>query len=76
MMMRGHYQRTKTKQDWAEDIRTTLENKYPSALKEILICDNLNTHTTGALFVAFPANEALALSKRIKAITLLNMVHG
>lgn len=56
----------KTKQDWAEEIRAILENDYPSVSKVILICDNLNTHTIGALYATFPAKEALSLSKRLE----------
>ncbi len=56
----------KTKQDWAEEIRTLLVQDYPSASKIILICDNLNTHTIRALYATFTPKEALNLSKRLE----------
>jgi hypothetical protein len=56
----------KTKQDWAEEIRTLLIKDYPSASKIILICDNLNTHTIGVLYATFTPKEALKLSKRLE----------
>ena len=56
----------KTKQDWAKEIRTLLVQDYPSASKIILICDNLNTHTIGALYATFTPKEALKLSKRLE----------
>ncbi len=43
--------------DWAEEIRRLLEEDYPQAEKVILICDQLNTHTVGALYQAFPPEK-------------------
>lgn len=56
----------KTKQDWAEEIRSLLTEDYPDVPKIILICDNLNTHTIVALYATFSPSEALKLSKRLE----------
>ena len=58
--------RTKTKKDWAEEIRELLDVDYPDAAKVILVCDNLNTHTMGALYEAFEPVEARRLAQRIE----------
>lgn len=59
-------QDSRTAVDWAEQIRILLEVDYPKAKKVKLVCDNLNTHTTAALYEAFPADRALALAKRLE----------
>jgi transposase len=58
--------RTKAKKDWAEEIRELLDMDYPEARKVILVCDNLNTHTYGALYEAFEPAEARRLAKRLE----------
>jgi hypothetical protein len=58
--------RTKTKKDWAEEIRELLDVAYPDACKVVLVCDNLNTHTYGALYEAFDPAEARRLAKRLE----------
>jgi hypothetical protein len=50
----------RTAVDWAEEIRRLLEEDYPQAEKVVLICDQLNTHTVGALYQAFPPEKARA----------------
>ena len=57
---------TKKKEDWAHEVRELLDTDYPNARKIILICDNLNTHTIGAFYVAFPPAEAARLVKRLE----------
>ena len=39
---------------------------YRDAEKVILVCDNLNTHTPGAFYEAFPPDEARELVKRLE----------
>lgn len=58
--------RTKTKKDWAEEIRELLDMNYPEARKVLLVCDNLNTHTMGALYERFAPAEARRLAKRLE----------
>ena len=58
--------RTKTKKDWAEEIRELLDVDYPEVEKVILVCDNLNTHTKGAFYEAFKPVRARQLVRRIE----------
>ncbi|PTX99587.1 hypothetical protein DB346_17295 [Verrucomicrobia bacterium LW23] len=46
-------------------IRAMLEERYPHAEKVRLVCDNLNTHTIGSLYEAFPPQEAHRLASRL-----------
>jgi DDE superfamily endonuclease len=57
---------SRTAVDWAEQIRILLKEDYPKARKVKLVCDNLNTHTTAALYEAFPAEQARALAQRLE----------
>lgn len=57
-------QRKKT--DWALEVEELLRTRYEKADKIILICDNLNTHTRGAFYEAFPAEKAREIIKRIE----------
>ncbi len=52
--------------DWALEIEELLRTKYGKAEKIILVCDNLNTHTRGAFYEAFPAEKAREIVKRIE----------
>jgi hypothetical protein len=54
------------KVEWAWCVRELLQTHYPDAEKVVLVCDNLNTHTGGALYEAFPAAEARALCERLE----------
>lgn len=56
----------RTKVDWAYQIKELLEVHYPMAEKVRLVMDNLNTHTIGSLYEAFPPAQALALAKRLE----------
>jgi hypothetical protein len=59
-------QDSRTAVDWAEQICILLEEDYPEARKVKLVCDNLNTHTTAALYEAFDAAHARALARRLE----------
>lgn len=56
----------RTRVDWAEEIRVLLEEDYPHARKVKLVCDNLNTHHISSLYLAFPAEEARSLARRLE----------
>lgn len=56
----------KTKQDWASEVKELLDIYYPEAERVRLVCDNLNTHTIGALYEAFSPEEAWRLSRRLE----------
>lgn len=57
---------SRTRVDWAEQIRRLLEEDYPHAEKVTLICDNLNTHHIASLYTAFPAEQAHRLARRLE----------
>ena len=52
----------RTKLDWAYEIRECLDGRYAGVPKVTLVMDNLNTHTTGSLYEAFPPTEARRIS--------------
>ena len=43
-----------------------LEGRYANAKKVLLVCDNLNTHTQGAFYEAFPPEQARELVEKIE----------
>jgi len=57
---------TKTKIDWAVEVAQLLEGRYANCEKVVLVCDNLNTHTKGAFYEAFPPARARELVCRIE----------
>jgi hypothetical protein len=57
---------SRTRRDWAEEIRRLLDEDYPTAEKVTLVCDNLNTHHIASLYEAFPAAEAWRLARRLE----------
>jgi hypothetical protein len=56
----------RTKQEWAQFIRTLSDEYYPEAEKIVLVMDNLNTHTLAALYEVFPIAEARRLAQRFE----------
>ena len=56
----------RTKVDWAVEMKELLQTRYADAEKVILVCDNLNTHTMGAFYDAFPPEEARAIVRRLE----------
>jgi hypothetical protein len=56
----------RTALDWADEIEELLEMDYPEAETVVLVCDNLNTHTSAALYEAFPPEKARRLAKRLE----------
>jgi DDE superfamily endonuclease len=61
-------QDSRTRVDWAEQVRRLLEEDYPHARKVKLVCDNLNTHHIASLYEAFPAEQAHRLARRLELI--------
>jgi hypothetical protein len=57
---------TKTKIDWAIEMAKLLEGRYAKCERVILVCDNLNTHTKGAFYEAFPPARARRLVRRLE----------
>jgi hypothetical protein len=57
---------SRTRLDWAEEVRRLLEEDYPYARKVKLVCDKLNTHHLASLYEAFPAEVAHGLARRLE----------
>jgi hypothetical protein len=57
---------TKTKVDWAIEMARLLEGRYAKVDRVTVVCDNLNTHTKGAFYEAFPPARARELVRRIE----------
>lgn len=68
--LRGKYYtkitKRRTKEDWAHTIKELVDEKYPNAEKITLVCDNLNTHTGGALYETFTPKEAQRILSKIE----------
>ena len=59
---------SRTRTDWAEEVRRLLDEDYPDAPLVRLVCDNLNTHGIASLYEAFPAAEAHRLARRLDIV--------
>jgi hypothetical protein len=57
----------KTAIDWATEVQDLLDRRYPTADYVRLVCDNLNRHGIGALYAAFPPEQAHALAARLES---------
>jgi hypothetical protein len=55
----------RTAVDFAHVVRDLLDVRYPAAERLVLVMDNLNTHTTAALYAAFPPEEAHRLAAKL-----------
>ena len=56
----------RTRVDWAFAVRDLLDGRYVKAAKVVLVMDNLNTHSSGSLYEAFPPVEARRLAERLE----------
>jgi hypothetical protein len=56
----------RTRIDWAIQVRNLVDVYYPQAEKIRLVMDNLNTHTFGSLYEAFPPEEARRIADKIE----------
>ncbi len=59
---------SRTRLDWAEEVRQLLEVDYPHAELVTLVCDNLNTHDVASLYFAFDAAMAHRLARRLRIV--------
>src|SRR4029077_21105529 len=59
-------QRTKT--DWALEVAPLLDTRYADCETVTLVSDNLNTHTKGAFYEAFPPAQAREYVRRLKFV--------
>ena len=58
----------RTKLDWAQEVAALLDGRYASSERVALVCDNLNTHTPGAFYEAFPPQRARGYVRRIEFV--------
>jgi hypothetical protein len=56
----------RTKLDWACAVRDLLDGRYAEARLVVLVMDNLNTHSIGSFYEAFPPAEARRLTQRLE----------
>ncbi len=56
----------RTKVDWAQEVAHLLDTRYKVTPMITLVCDNLNTHTKGAFYEAFPPEKARDYLRRIQ----------
>jgi DDE superfamily endonuclease len=56
----------RTKIDWALEVAQLLDTRYAKSPKVTLVSDNLNTHTKGAFYEAFPPERAREYVRRIE----------
>lgn len=59
---------SRTRNDWAEEVRRLLEEDYPEAELVTLVSDNLNTHDIASLYYAFDAETAHRLARRLRLV--------
>lgn len=59
---------SRTRNDWAEEVRHLLEVDYPHAETVTLVCDNLNTHAISSLYHRFDAETAGNLRRRLRLV--------
>jgi hypothetical protein len=52
--------------DFADQVRTLVDEAYPTAERIVLVVDNLNTHGPAALYKRFPPSEAFRLMQKVE----------
>ena len=57
---------SRTRVDWALQIKNLVDDYYPHATKIRLVMDNLNTHTIGSLYETFPPEEARRIAEKLE----------
>ena len=56
----------RTSRDFAQIIKTLVDEQFPDADKIVLVLDNLNTHTPASLYQAFAPAEAKRLADKLE----------
>lgn len=56
----------RTRVDFAQILQDLVDIHYPDAVKIVLVCDNLNTHSPASLYAAFDPAEAKRISDRLE----------
>jgi hypothetical protein len=57
---------TRTRIDWALQMKNLVDVYYPEAATIRVVMDNLNTHTLGSLYEAFPPEEARRIAEKLE----------
>lgn len=57
---------TRTRVDWALQMKNLVDVYYPEATTIRVVMDNLNTHTLGSLYEAFPPEEARRIAQKLE----------
>lgn len=58
----------RTARDFAEQMKTLVDEHFPEAEVVRVVLDNLNTHSKGSLYEAFPAAEAKRIADRLELV--------
>ena len=56
----------RTKTDFAQQMKALVDERFPEAAVIRVVLDNLNTHSPGSLYEAFPPAEAHRLSQKLE----------
>jgi len=56
----------RTSLDFAEELRSLVDEDYPQAEVIVLVTDNLNTHSPACLYEAFPPAEARRIATKLE----------
>lgn len=65
---RVHQRRSRTREDWAEEVQTLIDVDYAHAQQITLVMDNLNTHDIASFYARFPASTAHRLARKLRII--------
>lgn len=57
---------TRTRVDWAQQMKNLVDVYYPEATTIRVVMDNLNTHTFGSLYETFPPEEARRIAEKLE----------
>jgi transposase len=57
---------TRTRVDLAGFLKAVVDGRYKDAEKVVLVMDNLNTHSAGSFYAAFPPADARRLAERLE----------
>ena len=56
----------RTRVDWAHCVRDLVDVHFPNAATVVLVMDQLNIHSPGSLYQAFPPDEAKRLADKLE----------
>jgi len=59
---------SRTRADWAEELRRLVDVDYAHAEQITLVMDNLNTHDIASLYAAFDASTAHRLARKLRIV--------